>query len=91
MEKDLPVDLQADGPTFWPHKVLDRRQQLQDGEIRQQVLIEWQEGGLEGVTWEDVGTIQDQFPDFNLEDKVDNQATGIVGVWRVYERKRRVK
>jgi len=27
-------------------------------------------GGYDTVTWEDVKTIQEQFPKFNLEDKV---------------------
>jgi len=35
-----------------------------------QVLIRWNEGGIDTPTWEDVATIKDQFPDFNLEDKV---------------------
>lgn len=35
-----------------------------------QVLIEWQEGGPEAATWEDVATMKVQFLDFHLDDKV---------------------
>lgn len=70
------MDLQGEGPTFWPLRILGRRQRQQGGEIIRQVLAEWQEGGVEGATWEDVVTIQEQFPDFNLEDKVNLQVGG---------------
>lgn len=46
------------------------------------MLVQWQEGGPEASSWEDVSTICDQFPKFNLEDKVipavvDNYKWGI--------------
>lgn len=34
-------------------------------------------------------TIKDQYPDFDLEDKVDDEAVGNVRKWRVYERRRK--
>ncbi|XP_022640511.1 uncharacterized protein LOC111242275 [Vigna radiata var. radiata] len=89
VEKDLPDELQAAGPMFWPLKILDRRQQQRNKELIPQILVEWQEGGKEGATWEDVLTIQEQFPDFNLGDKVEHQAVGNDRVWRVYERKKK--
>jgi len=33
-------------------------------------LIKWNKGERDTTTWEDVTTIQEQFPEFNLEDKV---------------------
>ncbi|WVZ18576.1 hypothetical protein V8G54_005898 [Vigna mungo] len=69
VEKNLLEELQAEGPAFLPAKILQHRQIQRDGEVLQQVLVEWQSGGEEGATWEDQATIKDQFPDFNLEDK----------------------
>lgn len=60
-----------EGPTCWSIRVLNRRQQQKEEEIREQVLIEWNEGGVDGATWEDQITIQEQFPELNLGDKVD--------------------
>lgn len=70
VEKDLPSELQAKGPTYWPVRILENRQVQHGEEILQQVLVEWQEGGREGATWEDRVTIKDQYPEFNLGDKV---------------------
>ncbi|BAT81190.1 hypothetical protein VIGAN_03086400, partial [Vigna angularis var. angularis] len=70
IERELPAELQADGPSYWPVKVLERRTRQQGGETMHQVLVEWHEGGRDGATWEDVETMQDQYPEFNLGDKV---------------------
>lgn len=67
--------------------MLDKRQWQNDDRVVPQVLIEWQEGGKEGATWEDVLTIQEQFPDFNLEDKVDLEGESNGRILRVYERR----
>ena len=42
------------------------------------MLVKWQEGGLEAATWEDISTIQNQFPKFNLEDKIVKAVAGNV-------------
>ncbi|KAK7393389.1 hypothetical protein VNO78_21943 [Psophocarpus tetragonolobus] len=52
VEKELPKDLQGEGPSYWPTKVLDRRQIQRGDEEVPQVLVEWQEGGRDGATWE---------------------------------------
>ncbi|KOM33587.1 hypothetical protein LR48_Vigan01g314300 [Vigna angularis] len=88
VEQELPIDLEVDEPSPRPVRVLDKRQVQQGEDERQEVLVEWQEGGPDGATWEDALTIQDQYPDFNLEDKVDLQGVGNVRAWRVYERRR---
>ncbi|KOM49767.1 hypothetical protein LR48_Vigan08g059400 [Vigna angularis] len=88
IEQELPTDLEMEEPSPRPVRVLDKRQVQQGEDERQEVLIEWQEGGPDGATWEDALTIRDQYPDFNLEDKVDLQEVGNVRAWRVYERRR---
>lgn len=41
------------------------------GERRvKQVLIQWTNRTVDEATWEDMETITNQFPEFNLEDKV---------------------
>ncbi|WVZ12616.1 hypothetical protein V8G54_017146 [Vigna mungo] len=77
VERDLPQDLQAEGPSFWPVSILGRRQLQEGGESVPQLLVEWQEGGQEGATWENEITIREQYPDFNLGDKVGVQGAGI--------------
>ncbi|KOM39032.1 hypothetical protein LR48_Vigan03g241400 [Vigna angularis] len=55
----------------------------------QQVLVEWQDGGREGAMWEDVKTMQDQYPEFNLGDKVAEGGGSNVRPLLVYERRKR--
>ncbi|WVZ09465.1 hypothetical protein V8G54_013995 [Vigna mungo] len=61
VEGHLPTELQVDRPM----------NQQQQGEEIPQVLVQWQESGLDGATWEEEQYIRQQFPDFNLEGKVD--------------------
>jgi len=51
--------------------VLQTRTLNQQGKEEKQVLVQWREGRTEAATWEDATTIQKQFPEFHLEDKVD--------------------
>ncbi|KOM32862.1 hypothetical protein LR48_Vigan01g241800 [Vigna angularis] len=94
VEKELPQELQGEGPSFWPVNVLGKRQ-LQQGDVEvPQLLIEWQVGGSDGATWEDEVTIREQYPDFNLGDKFGLQEAGIDRPkgkqgWIVYERRNR--
>lgn len=46
-------------------------------------------GKEEEMDWEDALPIKDQYPDFNLEDKVNHQAAGNVREWTVYEWRRK--
>lgn len=78
------------GPSCWPVRVLEKRQQQKGREVREQILIEWNEGGLDGATWEDKITIQEQFPELNLGDKIDLQEGGNVRSWKVYERRKKL-
>ncbi|KOM33390.1 hypothetical protein LR48_Vigan01g294600 [Vigna angularis] len=88
VEAELPADLQVGGYTCWPNKVLNRRVQQHEEEQREQVLVEWQEGGADSATWEDRSLMQEQFPEFDLGDKVGFQEGSNVREWRVYERKK---
>ncbi|WVZ22270.1 hypothetical protein V8G54_000814 [Vigna mungo] len=88
VEKELPTELQAEGPTFWPVKILEKRDRRLGEEIITQVLVEWQEGGREWATWEDVATIQEQYPEFNLNDKVIEGDGGNVRKLLVCRRRR---
>ncbi|KOM31261.1 hypothetical protein LR48_Vigan01g081600 [Vigna angularis] len=90
VEKELPAELQADGPMFRPAKVLDRRTRQLGAEDIPQVLIEWQEGGQESATWEDEVTIQEQYPEFNLGDKVVRGEGSNVRELIVYRRRGKV-
>ncbi|KOM57691.1 hypothetical protein LR48_Vigan11g072400 [Vigna angularis] len=87
VEGQLPTELQVDNLMYTPLKVLERRNQLQQGEEIPQVLIQWQDGGLDGATWEEEQYIRQQFPDFNLEDKVDLGEEGNVRPLKVYMRR----
>lgn len=40
VENELPPDLQADGPTFLPLRILDRRQTQMGEDTMQQILVE---------------------------------------------------
>ncbi|MCI28509.1 hypothetical protein A2U01_0049710, partial [Trifolium medium] len=52
---------------------------LSDGEQpQQQVLIQWANRTAEEATWEDKNVIKNQFPGFDLEDKVLLLEGGIV-------------
>ncbi|XP_073223389.1 uncharacterized protein [Cicer arietinum] len=77
VETSLPIDLHGQDPAYTPSQVLGRRTIQQQGEQVQQVLIQWQQKPAEEATWEDVNTIQNQFPEFNLKDKVELEGEGI--------------
>lgn len=40
VERELPPELKAEGPTFWPVRILERRQVQQGEEVVQQILVE---------------------------------------------------
>jgi hypothetical protein len=74
-EKELPPDLAEDyDELFKPESVLATRMK---GQGTQQVLIKWTSRPIDEATWEDVSTIRQQFPDYNLEDKVAFLGGGI--------------
>jgi len=74
---------------------LDRRELFVQGAYIPQLLLKWNEGERDTTTWEDVTTIKEQFPEFNLEDKVVLIEGSIVrtenknkeNTWKVYHRR----
>ncbi|GKE82534.1 retrotransposon-related protein [Tanacetum coccineum] len=86
-----------------PEKCLAVREVTKKGEKVPQWLIQWQQGTIEDATWEDAYAIQNQFPNFRLEDKPVSYEAGIdkendniepldipagPGTWKVYKRKK---
>jgi len=61
-----------------PQKNLGRRTVNVQGSPTEQVLVEWQDGGDEVVTWEDVELMKEHFPEFHLKEKVDDLEGSIV-------------
>lgn len=86
VEKKLPNEQQAQVFVCFASQLLDKEEPIQ------QVMVQWQEGPLEAAIWEDISTVQDQIPEFNLKDKVvaaaadnDRQKSNEKG-WKVYYR-----
>lgn len=40
------------------------------GRFRWEILVEWENVPISEATWEDWDVMKEQFPDFDLEDKV---------------------
>ena len=89
----LPKELQGPVGNYYPTEILDRPELSVKGASIPQILIKWNEGDRDTATWEDVKTIQEQFPEFNLEDKVALSERSNVRTqnkdrtWKVYYRK----
>lgn len=63
-EKKLPNKQQAQVFVCFPSQILDKDEPIQ------QVMVQWQEEPVEAAIMEDISTLQDKIPEFNLEDKV---------------------
>ncbi|KZV19421.1 hypothetical protein F511_08762 [Dorcoceras hygrometricum] len=75
----LPKGLESDlNMEFEPEYVVAERYKQVGGEQVQQVLIRWKGRTDEEDTWEEVAALQNQFPDFSLEDKAISKEAGIV-------------
>ncbi|MCI05977.1 hypothetical protein A2U01_0027032, partial [Trifolium medium] len=71
VENELPQELEEEcGEQFLPESVLATRMVDKDGVQTQQVLIKWNGRTMDEATWEDIVNVKNQFPEFNLEDKV---------------------
>jgi len=51
---------------------------VHDSHKKTQVLIQWNIGGLEAATWEDIESFKSGYPSFIFKDKVDVKRRGIV-------------
>jgi hypothetical protein len=74
----LPLTTMDTGPTFTPAKVLDCRMVFRGQQKIPQMLIQWGEDTTAEAKWEDYQEIHDNYPTFNLEDKVAFKEGGIV-------------
>ena len=59
------------GPILQPADILQSRVNLKGDKHTPQVLVHWKGIDAEHATWEEFTYIQQAYPDFNLEDKVD--------------------
>ena len=73
----LPAQLINTHPILEPYRVLQARSIRRDNEDVQQVLVQWHGMSTVEATWEDVTYLQQEFPDFDLEDKVAFNGGGI--------------
>ncbi|XP_068479115.1 uncharacterized protein [Phaseolus vulgaris] len=60
VQPELPKELQEPTGNCYPTEILDRRELFVQGASIPQILIKWNEGDRDTVTWEDVKTIQEQ-------------------------------
>jgi len=67
----LPLLMHELGPVIQPLKVLQSRVILRADQHIPQVLVQWEALDISKATWEDMSTMQREYPHFNLEDKVD--------------------
>ncbi|MCH81226.1 retrotransposon protein [Trifolium medium] len=74
----LPLTTSDTGPMFIPTKVLDTRMLIKNQLQVPQVLIQWGDDTSAEFKWEDFQEIKDNYPLFNLEDKVEFKGGGIV-------------
>ncbi|KAH9774757.1 hypothetical protein KPL71_006192 [Citrus sinensis] len=60
-------------PLTLPAAICATRIVFQQGKLVPQVLVQWTDGAPENATWEHFGVFCQQYPAFNLEDKVSFQ------------------
>ncbi|GAU45358.1 hypothetical protein TSUD_239070 [Trifolium subterraneum] len=74
----LPLTTSDIGPILLPNKVLDTRMVMQGKTQVPQVLIQWGDEPNADIKWENFQDIKDNYPLYNLEDKVEFKEGGIV-------------
>ena len=72
----LPARFKDSSPILQPAHVLGFRQISQLGKLCPQLLIQWEGQDPSDATWENTHEFQQDFPDFNLEDKVSFEDKG---------------
>ncbi|XP_077215503.1 uncharacterized protein LOC143850075 [Tasmannia lanceolata] len=73
---DLPSPGVANQPLISPLGILSTRTILRDNKAVQQVPVQWTGLLPEDTSWEDIKSLQTDFPHLHLEDKVDFQGVG---------------
>ena len=74
----LPITTHEMGPVLQPTAILKARNIRQGQQIIPQVLVQWEQLSEDEATWEDYDEIKKQFPNSNLEDKIEIKGGGIV-------------
>lgn len=74
--QDLPNNIRVDEFSVQSRQVLQHWVIMQGFVPIKQGLIQWEDTDTDGCTWEDYEYLQQQFPQFNLEDKVDVRGGG---------------
>jgi hypothetical protein len=74
----LPLTMTEVGPLIHPVEVLQARTIMRGEQKIHQVLTQWEHCPEAEATWEDYDTLQQKFPQLNLEDKVVFNGDGIV-------------
>ncbi|KAH6762936.1 hypothetical protein C2S52_020369 [Perilla frutescens var. hirtella] len=72
----LPVAFHEGQPVLLPMAILSSKMVLRHRVPKTHVLIQWQGLPPEDASWELLDTIQDEFPDIHLEDKVLSKEEG---------------
>jgi hypothetical protein len=67
----LPALTNELGPVLQPVDILQSRQLVQGKKTIQQILVQWENLPEEEATWEELEEFRHQFPNYNLEDKVE--------------------
>ena len=73
----LPLTTTDTGPVIAPIDILQTRSIKKGSNFIPQVLVQWDNTTPLEVAWEDVNEMLDNFPNFNLEDKVAINGDGI--------------
>jgi len=73
----LPLTTTDTGPVIAPIAILQTRSIKKGSNFIPQVLVQWDNTTLAEATWEDFNEMLDNFPNFNLEDKVVINGDGI--------------
>ncbi|WVY96655.1 hypothetical protein V8G54_028806 [Vigna mungo] len=74
----LPITHTELPPVIQPAAILQSRLILRGSHQVPQHLVQWEGIDMDNATWEDQSTLQQVFPDLNLEDKVGLNGGGIV-------------
>ncbi|MCI14792.1 hypothetical protein A2U01_0035924, partial [Trifolium medium] len=74
----LPLTTTALGPILQPEAILDNRTVVQGSEASHHVLVKWCNVDEAHATWEDTLQFAEEYPTFNLEDKVSVNGGSIV-------------
>ncbi|CAM8981122.1 unnamed protein product [Rhodiola kirilowii] len=77
-----PIDLDSIHPSHQPQHIIGLRHVLKGAKQVTQVLVQWDHQLETDATWEDLTTIKESYPNFNLEDEVNFDGEGNVSTMK---------